>query len=418
MKHIIIVGVSLMAILVGGCGSSDDNNDTSTDSGADTAAETSSGGSAGTGGGGTGGSAGTGGGGTGGSAGTGGGESGGSAGTGGGESGGSGGDAGSGGSGGTGGSAGWWPGEAPSCDGLAKVCGKDGNTSCCSSPLVPGGTFPMGRSEKGTDKCPDEHELGCSGDEKPEHDVTVSDFYLDEFEVTVGRFRKFLEKYDQEGTKPKAGAGAHPKIPGSGWQAEWDRQLYKTASPLKVLLKCNEKYHTWRDVAGETEQLPINCVTWYEAFAFCAWDGGRLPTEAEWEYAAAGGNENRLYPWGSAAPDKTRASYDCLYDGSASGNCLFADIAKVGMLPAGQGRWGHKDLAGNVWEWVLDWYDADWYSTGGKECTDCANLTSAFNRVEHGGGFTGSASWLRGATRSSGAIPTERRDGFRCARNR
>src|SRR6185503_5212427 len=101
----------------------------------------------------------------------------------------------------------------------------------------------------------------------------------------------------------------------------------------------------------------MNCVSWFEAFAFCAWDGGRLPTETEWNYAAAGGNEQRVYPWG-ANIDLTKASYDCAGDGSGTGtpNCMFSDMLPVGSRsPQGDGKWGQADLAGNVWEWTLDW---------------------------------------------------------------
>lgn len=188
----------------------------------------------------------------------------------------------------------------------------------------------MGRGNK-TDACPSG--IACFDHEQPEHEVTVSDYYLDEFEVTVGQFRRFVEAYE----KAKAGAGAHPKIPDSGWKSEWDSQLPNTVDHLKLNLNCNADWQTWRDTAEETEQDPLNFVNWYVAFALCAWDGGRLPTGAEWEYATAGGAENRLYSWGQEAPDKTRASYYGLYDGSAAEVLSFADIAKGGMPPAGQG---------------------------------------------------------------------------------
>lgn len=335
-------------------------------------------------------------------------------------SGGWGGVGGAGGSSGLGGAGGSVTVAPPSCQGLAAVCGKGGNASCCSTLVVPGGSYPMGRSANGTDRCPTG--MHCYVCDQPEHTVTVSDYYLDEFEVTVGRFRKFVDKYDQAGTKPKPGAAAHPKIPGSGWKAEWDSKLPTTAKELKGRLKCETTYQTWRDKAGATEQHPINCMSWYIAFAFCAWDGGRLPTEAEWENAAAGGDENRLFPWGSDAPNNTRAAYDCGYsDGVFGDTCVFSDIAKVGMLPAGQGRWGHKDLGGNVFEWALDAFNDDWYLGEGKTCTDCANMKvdSADVRSMRGAGFNSDITALRSADRV-GNRAAQHFDymGFRCARDR
>jgi formylglycine-generating enzyme required for sulfatase activity len=246
--------------------------------------------------------------------------------------------------------------------------------------------------------------------ELPEHDATVASFFLDTFEVTVGRFRKFVEQYD--GTFPDAGAGAHPFIPNSGWQSAWDASLPSSHDAFIVNLKCSAGNQTWTDESGSNELYPINCVSWYEAFAFCIWDGGRLPTEAEWEYAAAGGKENRLFPWGSQDPagPPQRANF------SDTANSPFID---VGSYPAGAGRFSQYDLAGSIWEWVLDWYTSDWYSGAGNTCDNCVNFTGASARILRGGQYSSSGTTLRAASRSFDAPSVHNYVfGFRCARMR
>jgi formylglycine-generating enzyme required for sulfatase activity len=288
----------------------------------------------------------------------------------------------------------------PSCTG-GLICN---SVDCCRSKLVPGGNFPLGRSEAGSDACP--ASTLCGPDEQPEHDAVVAAYYLDEFEVTVGRFRRFVEAYT--GQPPAPDDGAHPLIPGSGWQAAFDSSLPGLQDTLISSLKCNSNYQTWTDNPGAYESYPINCVSWFTAFAFCIWDGGRLPTEAEWEFAAAGGAENRLYPWGSAEPDATRANY----------NDNASMKMNVGSFPDGAGRWGHKDLAGGLWEWVLDYYRYDWYSTEGSTCVDCANLDLASFRVSRGADWNSSWDELR-ATMRDYINPTNKDDsrGFRCVRS-
>jgi formylglycine-generating enzyme required for sulfatase activity len=176
-------------------------------------------------------------------------------------------------------------------------------------------------------------------------------------------------------------------------------------------LNLDPDFQTWTDSRGTAaeESRAINCVTWYEAFAFCIWDGGRLPTEAEWEYAAAGGSENRLYPWGSAAPTMSLAVYEC--HGYPGGAC--ATILPVGSTPAGDGRWGHADMAGNAAEWTLDWYAP--YPTSAS--TDYANTSLGSYRVKRGGNFAYTAALLRSAERDS-SVPDFQSVivGLRCAR--
>jgi sulfatase modifying factor 1 len=130
----------------------------------------------------------------------------------------------------------------------------------------------------------------------------VSDFRLDTYEVTVGRFRAFVNAgMGTSGTAPAADAGAHAQIAGSGWDPTWNDQLESSTPELVAAVKCFTLCQTWTDAALDNESLPMTCITWYEAMVFCLWDGGYVPTEAEWDYAAAGGSEQRVYPWSSLA---------------------------------------------------------------------------------------------------------------------
>ncbi|MBV9949715.1 MAG: SUMF1/EgtB/PvdO family nonheme iron enzyme [Myxococcales bacterium] len=250
----------------------------------------------------------------------------------------------------------------------------------------------------------------------PGFPATVSDFGLDRFEVTVARFRQFVTAYDawRSAGHPIAGEGADPRVAGTGWDSTWTARIPADAATLAAAVQCDPQFQTWS--GGPCEQTrPINCVTWYEAFAFCAWDQGRLSTEAEWNYAAAGGDEQRIYPWGAAdpGPSASLAIYNCYYQGDADTCTGVANIAPVGSAPHGDGKYAQADLAGNVSEWTFDSYSSP-YPT---PCDDCAAVTPGSFRVFRGGDFSGIASNLPTSNRGSVA-PTDRsaRIGLRCAR--
>jgi formylglycine-generating enzyme required for sulfatase activity len=294
-------------------------------------------------------------------------------------------------------------------------CEEDGVTGCDASALVPGNaagaTLAGEVFYRSYDAATDDYnDMG--------YPATVSDFRLDVYEVTVGRFRAFVEAgYGTQAQPPAAGSGAHAAIAGSGWDSGWNASLATDTAGLKAALKCDDTFQTWTDTAGANEFRPINCVSWYEAMAFCTWDGGYLPTETEWQYAAGGGSEQRAYPWSVPASSTTiseaNASYGCVGDGDGGADCTVADLIQPGSKPAGNGRWGHADLGGNVWEWTLDWY-ADPYI---NPCNNCANLMGSYGWIVGGGTFNLGASALRGARRSAYSLQNRNQYiGLRCAR--
>ena len=225
-----------------------------------------------------------------------------------------------------------------SCRGLPVNCGPDGATSCCASELVPGGTF--NRSDD--DRWP----------------ATVSDFRLDTYEVTVARFRNFLACYP--GNQPNAGSGRNPNNPAdTGWDTAWNAELPMDRAALEAVLDCSISNSSWE---MSEERLPMNCINWYVAYAFCVWDGGRLPTDAELQYAAFGGNEQRYYPWSVPPTDQT------IDDEHAVRSAPHLPVGS--KSPLGDGRWGHADLAGGVAMWAVD-YGITMYPV---PCVDCANF--------------------------------------------
>ncbi|HET7541352.1 MAG TPA: SUMF1/EgtB/PvdO family nonheme iron enzyme [Polyangiaceae bacterium] len=278
----------------------------------------------------------------------------------------------------------------PSCIGLAKTCGPSGNQDCCASSIVTGSTFNRGND--------------------PAYPATVSTFRLDKYEVTVGRFRKFAAAYSQN--MITSGAGKNPNNSSDpGWNTAWNANLPSDASGLHS--QCmGQDSPTWTPSPTGNESLPINCIGWYQAQAFCIWDGGRLPTEAEWNFAAAGGTAQRDYPWGSSPPD-------CSYANFSTGTRCTTSLSgfnRVGSeSPKGDGVFGQSDMAGNAIEWVQDLYQSPYSST----CNNCANLTVGTDRVVRGGYYLGSDTTYA-TTFNRDSVPEnlpKDYQGARCARN-
>lgn len=177
------------------------------------------------------------------------------------------------------------------------ITGKDG----AEMVLIPTGEFWMG--------CNEEMDQECDDDEKPGRKVYLDAFYIDKYEVTVAQYRQCVQ---------------------AGGCSIDDFSEY-----------CN-----WGK--GERENHPVNCVDWNQAKTYCEWAGKRLPTEAEWEKAARG-TDGRKYPWGNRwDSSKTNAEN------------RVSKTSSVGSFPAGVSLDGVHDMAGNVEEWVQDWYDRDY----------------------------------------------------------
>jgi formylglycine-generating enzyme required for sulfatase activity len=277
------------------------------------------------------------------------------------------------------------------CRGLAAKCGPAATSDCCSRSMVPGGSFL-----RGYDGVPD------GGFDDPSFPATIGDYWLDTYEITVGRFRAFVDGYPS--SLPPDGAGKNPRNPDDvGWRSTWIASPGMPADrdALSAALACTKA--TWTDAPGSAETLPINCLTWLEAYAFCIWDGGRLPTEAEWNFAAAGGDEQRRYPWGAATVDSSYAVFGV------------PDPAVVGTRsPKGDGRWGQADLVGNLWEFLFDRTGAYILS-----CDNCGPTDLSSPRMSRGGCFGCLTKDMNSSSRGGGPMTDRRGDvGSRCARDR
>jgi formylglycine-generating enzyme required for sulfatase activity/serine/threonine protein kinase len=254
--------------------------------------------------------------------------------------------------------------------------------------LVPGGVFYMGDDE------------GAKG-ERPAHSVQLAPYCIDRVEVTVAAYKECSD---------------HGKCKRAGLTNSWDGITDADAKAYDPL--CNA-----RDVEAHASH-PVNCVDWSMASRYCDQNDLRLPTEAEWELAARG-HDGRSYPWGEAAPDPTRLNAcgpECVAWGKArsiSERPLYREgdgwetTAPVGSFPKGASPFGVLDMAGNVGEWVEDWYG----SYGSSEAQNPAGPSSGAERVVRGGAWNASEpSWVRPTFRFH-APPGERSHGigFRCA---
>jgi len=235
-------------------------------------------------------------------------------------------------------------------------------------------TFEMGRPTTDT--------WGYS-DEQPAHTVTLDAYQIDKYEVTASEYKACVDI----GVCTAAGTGG---------------------------------YQTY-DTAGK-ENHPINYVDWMQAFTYCDWLGKRLPTEAEWERAAKGETQRR-FPWGDSCPIEWSTtecasgnwtSTTAKANGSTSCHDGYAATSPVGSFPSGVSPDGVHDMAGNVYEWVKDWYGARYYST--SPATNPTGPLSGSDRVGRGGGWSNYGSPLCAAGRLN--VTPGNRDGslgFRCA---
>jgi formylglycine-generating enzyme required for sulfatase activity len=229
----------------------------------------------------------------------------------------------------------------------------------------------MGAAEADTQATPDE---------KPQHKVHLDAFLIGKYEVTNAQYQVFVK------------ATGH-RLPENC---------------------CDPKYNIWRgnDPLDGTEELPVINVSWDDAVAFCTWSGGRLPTEAEWEKAARG-TDGRMYPWGNEIPSGNRANYSfdpvSVWEGPAS-------LAKKDQYAFGKSTYGAYEMSGNVWEWVQDWYDENYYKSSPEKNPKGPEKGEA--RVMRGASWRNTADMLRTSNRNKHASG-ERRVyiGIRCAKD-
>ncbi len=251
--------------------------------------------------------------------------------------------------------------------GSSQVSSKDGMTLM----YVPAGTFTMGSSADDALRECQKFKNDCQRSwlirEEPAHQVTLNAFWIDKTEVTNKMYALCVA------------SGACP-LPQSSQSA------------------------TRKNYYGNTQynNYPVIHVSWQNANAYCRWTGRRLPTEAEWEKAARG-TDSRIYPWGNTTPDANKLNF----------NHDIGDTTEVGSYPSGASPYGVMDMAGNVWEWVNDWYEETYYSKSPAQ--NPTGPVSGTDRAFRGTGY-GNDSGVRASGRGGDVPRLVNWDlGFRCA---
>jgi len=262
---------------------------------------------------------------------------------------------------------------------------------------IAGGQFLMG-----SDFSPDRAS-------RPQHQVEVRSFWIDRHEVTNAQFAKFVAATGYLSTAERHG---------QGWVFEPMRQAW-------LLMPGADWRHPFgphSSIAGQ-EHRPVVLVSWYDAAAYARWTGKRLPTEAEWEYAARGGSYDADFPWGRQSQTSDRAlsnSWQGWFPERDLGIDGARGLADVESYPPN--RYGLYDMSGNVWEWCADWYADDYYRLGERDNpVGPERQPPGGRRAQRGGSWLSADNvspeiqvWARGA-----GPPDFGRNhlGFRCARD-
>lgn len=242
-----------------------------------------------------------------------------------------------------------------------EITGKDG----APLVLIPAGSYPMGVPVGDRDGGRDEY---------PRHVIDIAAFYIDKYEVTNGRYLEFVKATDHR-------VPQNPKNP--------TRNLWEGVS-----------------IPESLADRPVVNVDWADASAYCTWAGRRLPTEAEWEKAAKGNHDWR-FPWGNVEPTNKHLNFNQKWIGERT-------LMPVGSYESGKSPYGVYDMAGNVWEWVNDWYDAKYYEK--SPAKNPPGPASGTKKVIRGAGWQNETPTVRIFTRVD-SDPTIRNEstGFRCA---
>jgi formylglycine-generating enzyme required for sulfatase activity len=302
---------------------------------------------------------------------------------------------------------------------------------------IKAGTFMMGANNK-----------QASPDEYPKHKVAVNGFWMDATEVTNAEFARFVKSTNYITTaerKPDWNELKKQVAPGT---PKPDDSLLVAASlvfdPPKTPVDLNDYTQWWvwkkganwehphgpgSNIIGK-DNYPVVHISWYDAVAYCKWAGKRLPTEAEWEWAARGNLQNKIYPWGDEPVDQGKVKANTWQGHFPDHNTLrdkFYGLAPVASFaPNGYGLY---DMAGNAWEWCADYYNNQYYATIAKGASNPKGPANSYDpeepyakkRVIRGGSFLCNDSYCSGYRVARRMKSTEdsgmEHVGFRCVRD-